>query len=85
MKLNPGDKVTYIPYYLKDNPEKWEHGIVKRETPNGEGYFVVYNCGGNWPLYENYLAANTNKRDLKPGWLDKEAYKLLIPKGRKLK
>jgi hypothetical protein len=79
-----GDKVTYVPAHLADDPARWEHGIVKRETPDGNGYFVVYNCGGDWENFQDYTAANTNKRDLKPGWLDKEAYILLMPKGKEI-
>lgn len=81
--MKPGDKVTYVASYMKDTPKLWEHGIVKRETPDGQGYFVVYNCAGNWDKYWHYTAASTNKRDLKEGWLDKEAYELLMPKGER--
>ena len=84
MNLFQGDKVTYVPDHLANQPEKWEHGIVKRETSNGKGYFVVYNCGSNWKNYEDYTAANTNKRDLIPGWLDKQAYEPYMPKGEKI-
>ena len=80
--MKAGDKVTYVPDHYVDHPDKWEHGIVKRES--GTGYFVVYNCAGNWDRYKDYTAANTNKRDLQPGWLDKEAYKLLMPKGERI-
>ena len=79
--MKPGDKVTYVPAHLANDPARWEHGIVKREKPDGTGYFVVYNCAGEWKEYWRYTAAGTNTRDLKPGWLDKKAYSLLMPKG----
>ena len=84
MIFSPGDKVTYAPDYLADKPEMWEHGIVKRVNPYGHGYFVVYKCEGNWDRYEDYTAANTITKYLLLGWLDKEAYALLIPKGEKI-
>lgn len=77
--MKAGDKVHYIPF--KDcDPSQYENGIIKREMENGIGFFVVYSCDGNWDRIDDYTAANTNKRDLRPGWLDKEAYKLLMPK-----
>ena len=82
--MKPGDKVTYVPDYMANNPAMWEHGIIKRETPDGNGFFVVYNCGGNWEDYKSYTAASTNKRDLKNGWLDKESYELLMPKRKEI-
>ena len=65
--MKAGDKVHYIPFEGCE-PSQYENGIIKRETSNKEGFFVVYNCAGNWERIEDYTAANTNKRDLKPGW-----------------
>lgn len=62
-----GDKVHYQPYhYPKD---EWENGIVKKVNPQMDhSVFVVYKCGGLWDHYEDYTAALTNVRDLKPDW-----------------
>ena len=69
INMKKGDKVHYIPFEGCDETQM-ENGIVKRETPDKTGAFVVYNCGGDWDNYENYTAASTNFRDLKPGWVD---------------
>ena len=65
--MKTGDKVHYIPFKACD-PSQYENGIIKRETPTGNGFFVVYNCAGNWDRIEDYTAANTRKENLKPGW-----------------
>lgn len=65
--MEAGDKVHYIPF--EGCPASlYENGIIKRETPARKGFFVVYNCNGEWHRINDYTAANTNKRDLKPGW-----------------
>jgi len=66
--MEAGDKVHYIPFEGCDEREM-ENGIVKRLTPDGDGAFVIYNCGGDWDNYLDYTAANTNFRDLKEGWI----------------
>lgn len=58
-----GQKVHYAPEHAAK-----ENGIVKSITEHG--IFVVYNCGGDWANYRDYTAANTNLRDLRPGWAD---------------
>lgn len=65
-ELTKGSKVHYIPQHYVENG-KYENGIVKSITPNGE-VFVVYNCNGEWHNFENYIAANTNPEDLFPDW-----------------
>ena len=56
-----GQRVHYLPDFGIP-----ENGIVKRLSENGA--FVVYNCNGEWDRLEDYTAANTNARDLRPGW-----------------
>jgi len=65
--MKSGDKVHYIPSEGCDM-SLYENGIIKSETPNKEGFFVVYNCNGEWDRIDEYTAANTNKRDLRFGW-----------------
>ena len=65
--MKAGDKVHYIPFKGCD-PSQYENGIIKKETSNGNGFFVVYNCAGNWYRIEDYTAANTPKDMLRPGW-----------------
>jgi hypothetical protein len=65
--MKAGDKVYYVPFKGCD-PSQYENGIIKRETPLGYGFFVVYNCAGNWHRIEDYTAANTPKEMLKRGW-----------------
>jgi len=59
-RIKEGIKVTY----LRDRKEK---GIIKSISDN-KHVFVVYNCGGNWDDYKNYIAARTEISDLKLGW-----------------
>lgn len=61
--FKPGDKVTYTADYSSG-----EHGVVK-SVRSYDYCFVVYNCAGNWDRIDDYTAAKTNIRDLKPGWL----------------
>ena len=61
--LSVGQQVHYCP----DHGPK-ENGIVKSITDTA--VFVVYNCGGNWDRYQDYTAANTNPRDLRPEWVN---------------
>lgn len=63
--LSIGQKVHYT-----TNPAGMENGIVKEITDHA--VFVVYNCAGNWDQYQNYTGANTNPRDLQPGWANRE-------------
>ena len=65
--MKAGDKVHYVPFKGCD-PSVFENGIIKKETPNGKGFFVVYNCNGEWNRIDEYTAANTPKEMLKPGW-----------------
>lgn len=58
-----GQKVHYAPEHGRK-----ENGIVKSITEYS--IFVVYNCDGDWAHYGLYTAANTNARDLRPGWAD---------------
>ena len=76
MILTMGKKVHYIPFDGCDE-SIMENGIVKRITPDGNGAFVVYNCGGNWNDFQNYTAANTNLRDLKLGWVENARNKIV--------
>lgn len=64
IKLKPGDKVTYIHH----NGKK-EHGIVKREGPNANGVFVVFNWNNQPKNFKNYTASLCFKKHLKKGWL----------------
>jgi len=61
-RFNPGDKVAYV-----SDSGLIENGIVKSQAPDG-GYFVVYNCGGDWENYQNYTGAKTDDRDLVGKW-----------------
>ena len=83
--MKPGDKVTYIPHHSANLPQAWRHGIIKSVTPDGAAFFVVYNCAGEWHNYKQYTAARTNPADLRPGWLDIDAYDLFMPRGEKLR
>ncbi len=65
--MKTADKVHYIPF-KGAHPSLYENGIIKRETSNGEGFFVIYNCNGEWDRMNEYTSANTRKSDLKPGW-----------------
>jgi len=70
MEFKAGEKVSYC---VAHGPI--EKGIIKRINENMINCaFVVYNCGGDWDNYKNYTAANTNFRDLKPGWDAYEKY-----------
>lgn len=84
--LKPGDKVTYIPSYAKDDPELWDRGIVKSLNDDLH-VFVVYNCNGQWDKYKNYTAARTPVKNLVRSWsgktLVKENNKWRIVKGIK--
>ena len=81
--MKVGDKVTYVPEHLNGDPANWQHGIVKSVGPDSDGcLFVVFHCAGNWENYWRYTGQLTKASDLKPGWLDKEAYQLLMPKGK---
>ena len=83
--LKPGDKVTYVPHWAEQDPDYWQHGIVKSVTPDGGAFFVVYHWGEDWNEYMNYTGARTNEKDLREGWLDIEAYQLFKPKGERIK
>ena len=61
--IKEGQYVHYAPSHGKK-----ENGRVKRITDTA--VFVVYNCDGDWDHYDDYTAANTNPRDLLPGWTD---------------
>ena len=61
--IRVGQDVHYAPEHGKK-----ENGRVKSITP--QAVFIVYNCGGDWEHYKEYTAANTNPRDLRPGWVD---------------
>lgn len=79
--MKPGDKVTYVPIHAQDDPYKWEHGIVKALSDFPDKVFVVFHCAGDWEAYWRYTAVLTSLYMLYEGWLDLEAYELLIPKG----
>jgi hypothetical protein len=66
-KLRHGDKVHYQPGHY--GADEFENGMVKeiRDT-NMEGVWVVYDCAGNWDIFEGYTSALTSLRDLKLGW-----------------
>ncbi len=64
--MNPGDKVTYVPYQECD-PSLFERGIVKSIAPDGD-VFVVYHCDNNWDRYRDYTAAKTRRGDLLMYW-----------------
>jgi hypothetical protein len=60
--IRVGQSVHYAPEHaLKEN------GVVKSITDHG--VFVVYNCNGEWHRYQEFTGANTNPRDLRPGWV----------------
>ena len=62
-----GQKVHYEPdHYRRENI--FENGIIKRVDSTCEVAWVVYNCDGNWDRIEDYTAACTDFKDLKPGW-----------------
>lgn len=63
--IKVGQNVHYAPGHGKK-----ENGRVKSITDHA--VFVVYNCGGNWDHYKDYTAANTNPRDLHPGWVNEK-------------
>jgi len=74
-KLRKGMNVHYQPDHYGE--DRWENGIIKEvpdfatDPKSQVGYNcvrVVYNCAGNWGLYEEYTSALTNLRDLKMGW-----------------
>jgi hypothetical protein len=67
-KFKVGDSVHYIPY--KDAPVSiYENGIVKSKHPDKDNcVFVVYKTP-DWSNYQNYTAALTDIKDLRPGWV----------------
>lgn len=65
--IKEGQYVHYAPGHGKK-----ENGRVKSITEHA--VFVVYNCDGNWDHYKDYTGANTNPKDLREGWVDKEGH-----------
>lgn len=65
--MKKGDKVTYT---SKGANPKIQKGIVK-DVVNATLTRVVYNCGGDWENYENYISQLTTTKDLKSGWNEK--------------
>lgn len=64
--ISVGQKV----HYATEHGQK-ENGRVKSITEHS--VFVVYHCAGNWDHYEDYTGANTNPRDLRPGWVNEKS------------
>lgn len=68
MQLKVGEKVHYQPDHYKED-DRFENGIVKELRPEQPDVaWVVYNCGGEWDIYQEYTSARTNLRDLNKGW-----------------
>ena len=59
----PGDKVTRVTPYGAS-----EIGIVKRSSSDTHT-FVVYHCNDDCIHYDDYTAASTDNRELRPGWI----------------
>ena len=55
--LKPGDKVRW---------NDKENGIIK--AVDETGYYVVFQCSGNWERYEDYTPAFCKLETIKPGW-----------------
>lgn len=65
MKFKPGDKVCYIPY--AGCPfDQLEFGIVK--SVRDETCWVVFNCGEEWDIYQEYTGQSCSVHQLLEGW-----------------
>lgn len=66
--MKVGDRIYYVPFKgcrFKDI----EFGIVKAINEMDPTHvFVVFNCGNEWDLYQNFTGQNTKITSLYPGW-----------------
>lgn len=66
--MKPGDKVHYLPFKGCHFPEI-EFGIVKSlNEMDPTTVFVVFKCGEDWSMYQEYTGQNVKISELKRGW-----------------
>lgn len=65
--MESGDLVYYIPF-AGARFEDVEFGVVKSVREKDGIAFVVFKCGGNWDLFNEYTGQSTRIEDLGEGW-----------------